>query len=78
MLNLEINILGEQQQQHHRTVQLEIGEDQDWGEKRWEEIVWHPRDAKRVRAMVVSKPTSSSIAGMSEGLADGGTGHKQR
>jgi hypothetical protein len=33
---------------------------------------------KRMRAMVVSKPMSSSIAGMSEGLADGGTGHKQR
>ena len=43
-LNLEINILGEQQQQHHRTVELEIGEDQDWGETRWEEIVRHPRE----------------------------------
>jgi hypothetical protein len=32
---------------------------------------------KRVRAIVVSEPTSSSIVGMSEGLADGGTGHKQ-
>jgi hypothetical protein len=43
-LNLEINILGEQQQQHHRTVELEIGEDQDWGETWWEEIVRHPRE----------------------------------
>ncbi len=43
-LNLEINILGEQQQQHHRTVGLEIGEDQDWGETWWEEIVRHPRE----------------------------------
>ncbi len=43
-LNLEINILGEQQQQHHRMVELEIGEDQDWGETRWEEIVRHPRE----------------------------------
>jgi hypothetical protein len=33
-LNLEINILGEQQQQHHRPVDLEIGDDQDWGETR--------------------------------------------
>jgi hypothetical protein len=32
---------------------------------------------KRVRATVVIEPTSSSIVGMSEGLADGGTGHKQ-
>jgi len=45
-LNLEINILGEQQQQHHRTVELETGEDQDWGETRWEEIVRHPREAE--------------------------------
>ena len=43
-LNLEINILGEQQQQHHRTVGLETGEDQDWGETRWEEIVRRPRE----------------------------------
>ena len=42
-LNLEINILGEQQQQHHRTVELETGEDQYWGETRWEDIVRHPR-----------------------------------
>jgi hypothetical protein len=32
---------------------------------------------KRVSATVVSEPTPNSIAGMSEGLADGGTGHKQ-
>ena len=77
-LNLEINILGEQQQQHHRTVGLEIGEDQDWGETRWEEIVQHPREEEAShREIVVSEPTSSSIVGMSEGLADGGTGHKQ-
>jgi len=44
MLILEINILGEQQQQHDTTVELEIGEDQDWGETRWEAIVWHPRE----------------------------------
>ena len=43
MLNFEINILGEQQQQHHGTLELEIGDDQDWGETRWEEIVQHPR-----------------------------------
>jgi len=44
-VNLEINILGEQQQQHHRTVELE-SEDQDWGETWWEEIVRHPREAE--------------------------------
>ena len=43
-LNLEINILGKQQQQHHRTVELETGEDQDWGVTRWEEIVRRPRE----------------------------------
>jgi hypothetical protein len=77
-LNLEINILGEQQQQHHRTLELEIGEEQDWGEIRWEETYGIQEKTKRARAMVVSEPTSNSIAGMSKGLADGGTGHKQR
>ena len=48
-LNLEINILGEQQQQHHRMVELEIREDQDWGETRWEEIVRHPREDEASR-----------------------------
>ena len=38
MLILEINILWEQQQQHDTMVELEIGEDQDWGETQWEEI----------------------------------------
>jgi hypothetical protein len=32
----------------------------------------------QVRPLVVAKPNSSSIAGMNEGLADGGTNHKQR